>query len=258
MSKFEVKDPVICFWDIETSLMDVRAFSIWKQNIPISAIKRDWNMICACWKILGKKGVKSVSVLDDKERFEKNMHDDYHVVKTIREMLDGVDILVHHYGDVFDLKKFNSRLIYHDLEPLPKILTIDTKKEVSKIAKFTSAKLDWLGSQLVGDVKDKTDFQLWIDCADGDKKAIKYMTKYCKQDVALLEKVYLRLRKYMKGHPNIADVNTPNCPKCNSDDTIRHKNRLMASGIQKEQRQCKNCGSYFTLKGIEAQPKSRM
>lgn len=255
---YNVKSPVIAIWDIETSLMDVQTFSIWNQNIPISAIKRDWNIICVCWKILGRKGVKSVSVLDDPDRFAKDIHDDYFVVKSIREMLDGVDILVHHYGDAFDLKKLNARIIHHDLPPLPKILTIDTKKEASKIAKFTSNKLDWLGKTLIGDQKDKTDFDLWLKCAEGDIKAIKYMTKYCKQDVSLLEEVYLRLRKYMKSHPNLAEIGTCNCPRCGADDTIRHKNRLMASGIQKEQRQCKSCGGYFTVNSSLGSPKSRV
>ena len=255
---YNIKNPVICSWDIETSLMDVLTFGMWKQNIATNAILRDWNIICVSWKILGKKKVHSCSVLGDKDRFKKNPHDDYHVVKTVRDMLDGVDILIHHYGDAFDLKKFNSRVIYHGLPPLKKLLTIDTLKETKKIASFTSNKLDWLGKQLVGDSKDKTNFQLWIDCAAGDKKAIKYMAKYCNQDVALLEKVYLKLLPYMKSHPNIADIHTHNCPKCNSAETTRHKNRMMASGLQKEQRQCNNCGSYFTLQGVIGSPKSRM
>ena len=256
--EYAVKEPKILIWDIETSLMEYMGFSIWNQNIPISAIKRDWNIICVCYKLLGKKGVKSVSVLDDPDRFAKDIHDDYHVVKTMWEILQGVDILVHHYGDVFDLKKFNSRVIYHGLPPLKTLLTVDTKKEISKVAKFSSGKLDWLGMQLIGDHKDKTDYQLWIDCQAGDVKAIKYMTKYCKKDVSLLEDVYIKLRPYFKGHPNVAEVGTHNCPKCNSANTIKHKNRLMASGIQKYQRQCNNCGSYFTLKGTVGSPISRM
>lgn len=251
--------PSILVWDIETSLMKTATFGIWNQNININAIIDDWYIICICWKKLGKKKVHSVSLLDDKDRFNKDITDDYHVVKTMRDVLQDVDILVAHNGDAFDLKKFNSRLIFHDLEPLPKILTVDTLKEARKIAKFTSNKLDYLAKLFGANGKLPTNINLWLECMRGDIKAIKYMTKYCKADVSELEMVYLRLRKYMKSHPNMSDIDEIGCPKCGSNNKKKHQLKMNASGIRRRQWQCKDCGSYFSSKLSEkGKPMSKL
>jgi transposase-like protein len=85
------------------------------------------------------------------------------------------------------------------------------------------------------------------------------MTKYCKQDVSLLEKVYLRLRKYMKSHPNMSDVDECNCPRCGSDNKKKHQLKMTAGGIRRRQWQCKDCGGYFSsLKAEKAKPLSKL
>ena len=77
---------------------------------------------------IGSKSVKSVSLLDDPKRFKKDRTDDYHVVKTIRDTLADADMIIHHNGDRFDIRKINARLIYHGLYPLPKLVALDTLK----------------------------------------------------------------------------------------------------------------------------------
>lgn len=230
----------ICVWDIETSPMKTYTWGLFPNNgIPHSAIIEDWHILCIAWKELGKKQVESVSCFDS-----GNKQDDYNVVKKVRKMLEDVDILIHHNGDEFDLKKFNSRLIYHKLPPLPRILTIDTKK-IKKVARFSSHRLDFLAKVFGHAGKIKTDFDLWVDVDRGDVNAMKKMVKYCKQDVRELEKVYLDLRPYMTNHPVISDPHTRNCPCCNSSDIAKHKVRTSATGIKRQQYQCNNCGRYF-------------
>jgi predicted RNA-binding Zn-ribbon protein involved in translation (DUF1610 family) len=237
------------FWDIETSLMKVGLFSLYgSKYISHDYILQDWNIICACWKFEGSSRVYSAAVTDDEKRFNINSQDDYYVVKKLRDVLENVDILVAHNGDAFDLKKFNARLIYHRLAPLPNILTVDTLKQARKVAKFSSNRLDYLGKHL--GLKGKLDHEsgLWQKALEGDKKSIKAMVKYNKRDVILLEDVYKVLLPYMKGHPNIADIYSLNCPKCNSSDIIKHKTRKSASGLLRDQYQCKSCGGYFTTR----------
>lgn len=242
-------------WDIETSLMSFTGHTLWPKFIPHYAIEQDWTIICACWKVLGQKKVYSVSTLDDPKYGKKpekvDVYDDYHVVKTLREMLEDVDILIGHNGDKFDLKKFNARLIYHKLPPLPNIVTIDTLKQARKIAKFSSNRLDYIGKYFGVDGKLEHSSGLWERSREGDPKAVKDMVKYNKRDVTLLEDVYLHMRPYMKGHPNIASVDTNNCPKCNSANIHKHKVRITASGIHKQQFQCQDCGGYFTARFSE-------
>lgn len=237
-----MSDLKIVSWDIETSLMQNGSFGLFNQNINYKHIIKDWVILCACWKELGKKKVHSVSIGD-----EGDFNDDYNVVKTLRDYLEDVDILIAHNGDKFDLKKFNARLIYHKLPPLPKIVTIDTLKQARNCAKFSSNRLDYLGEFLGVGGKMYNTQGLWIDILlNNSENSLKQMVKYCKRDVVLLEDVYLALRPYMKSHPNIAEGGSLNCPKCNSKYYTKHKTRITAQGIKKQQYQCKGCGSYFT------------
>ena len=101
-----------------------------------------------------------------------------------REIPVTADDLFHHNGNDFDLKKYNSRLIYHSHGPLPPILCIDRLKEARKIAKFSSNILDYLGTHLVLRAKIETGSQeLWDIIWDGNPKALKITIKYCEQDV---------------------------------------------------------------------------
>jgi DNA polymerase elongation subunit (family B) len=247
----------IILWDIETSLMKVNMFQMqrkYKSYIPYQNIEEHWHMLCASWKELGVNGVNSVSLIDDVARYKKDRKDDYHVVKTVADAIRDVDIIIAHNGDKFDLKNLNQRLIFHRLPPLPKIITIDTLKQARSIADFPSNSLNDLGHFLgVGKKVKHSGFDLWLDCLRGDEKAMEKMDKYCQGDVKLLEKIYLVLRPYMKNHPNVADVETHNCPKCNSGKMIKHKVRILASGLRKRQFQCTDCGTYHTPKRAESE-----
>lgn len=240
------KKLVTCLWDIETNMNIVGSFSLYPESINYENILQEWYIITGCWKFLGESKIYSTSVLDDNKRFKKDHTDDYYVVKTLRDMLEGVDILIHHFGDKFDIKKLNSRLIFHKLKPLPKILTVDTVKEVRKIAAFNSNKLDYLGIHLNGEGKIQTEKGLWLKVLMGDQKAIKDMVTYCKGDVKRLEDLYLRLLPYMKSHPNVATPDTCNCPKCNSNKTAKDGIRMRATGIRCQTYRCNDCGANFS------------
>ncbi len=239
----------IVLWDIETRPIEVYTWGLtqYQKRLPHTNIITDWHVLCAAWKDLGSKKVNSVTCFDSGKK-----DDDYNVIKTLRDEFDDVDILIHHYGDKFDLPKFNARLIYHRLPPLPRILTIDTKLLIDKIAQFTSHKLDYLSVIFGFKGKIQTDFDLWIRTIKGPlaerEKAMAEMEKYCKKDVEELENVYTVLRPYLIGHPVIASPFTNNCPKCDSPDVIAHKTRASAQGIYRQQFQCKSCGGYFTTR----------
>lgn len=236
----------ICVWDVETNMNIVGSFTLYPESINYENILQEWYIITGCWKFLGQSKIHSISVLDDAKRFTKNHTDDYHVVKALRDMLEDVDVLIHHNGDKFDLKKLNARLIYHKLPPLPKILTVDTLKEVRKIAAFNCNRLDYLCKHLSGQGKIETEKGLWLKVLSGDQKATKNMITYCKGDVERLEELYLRLRPYMKSHPNVATPETCNCPKCNSNKTKKNGLKIRQTGYRYQQYQCQNCGCNFS------------
>lgn len=240
-----MSDIRICVWDIETNFNIVGSFSLYPESINYENILQEWYIICGCWKFLNESETYSVSVVDDPKRFKKDHTDDFHVIKTLRDMLEDVDVLVHHFGDRFDIKKLNARIIYHDLPPLPKLLTVDTVKEVKKIAAFNSNKLDYLSKHLNGEGKIQTERGLWLKVLKGDPKAVQDMVDYCVVDVKRLEELYLRLLPYMKSHPIISTPDTCNCPKCNSEKTIKDGIRLRASGARYQTYKCKDCGANF-------------
>ncbi len=239
------KKPVILFWDLETSLIVATTFSLYPDRLPHDGIIQDWFIVSGAWKKQGEKKVTAVSINDFKQAAPD---DDYGVVKKLREVLDNVDILVHHNGDRFDMKKFTARLIYHNLPPLPKFQTIDTLKEIKKVAAFTSNRLDYLGHHLIGQGKSHTSPNLWMRVLRGDKEAVNEMVKYNKVDVVRLEQVYDRIRPYIKNHPHIGALKgedkNHSCKACGSTELKKNGTRLTAAGIKRQEWQCTSCGSY--------------
>ena len=92
---------------------------------------------------------------------------------------------------------------------------------------------------------EHTGFDMWKDCIDGDKKAWNMMERYNKQDVVLLEKVYLHLRPWIRNHPNLNIYSQEpfKCPNC--DSTNVQKRGFLYNITSKRQRYCCNkCGAW--------------
>lgn len=238
-------------WDLETSLMRVGTFTLYPESIAHQNIIDDWYIISAAWKKLHSGRIHAVSGLDNPARFKKDVRDDYHIVKTLRDMLEDVDIIIGHNQNKFDIKKYQARLIYHGLKPLPKLIhSVDTLKEVKRIAAFTSNRLDYLTKHLCGQGKMETGSGLWLRAMLGDRKAIEKMVRYNKVDVKRLEELYLRLLPYMKSHPHVGAMSGENkkttCPHCGSANMYVSKTRYSATGDVRIQRQCNECFAYST------------
>lgn len=242
--------PKVILFDIETSLMINYTFTLWPDNIGTNNIHQDWFVISACWKELGKKKVHSISINDFKR---KSATDDSVVVKTLRDALSEADIVIGHNSDKFDIKKLNTRLMVNRLQPLEKVIQIDTLKEIKKIASFSSNRLDYLCQVLLGVGKAKTSEGLWVRATNGDKASVNEMVKYNKVDVVRLEELYLIMKPYMKSHPHVGAMQDKDrhttCPSCggNSFDKSHDKIRYTAAGVKKLQRQCADCHKYSTF-----------
>lgn len=233
---------IICF-DVETQPMIVHTWGLYPKYISHDNVIQDWALISACWKEVGKDRVHSAAI--------KEVGDDYEVVSKLRDALAEADIIVSHNGDKFDIKKLNARIIYHGLPPLPKVPSVDTLKEVKKIAAFSSNRLDYLGKFLLGQGKIHVDYSLWLEVMKGSKKAVREMVEYNKVDVIRLEELYLRLRPYMKTHPHLGVLDgldrNISCPNCGSDHVKKNGIRVTAAGLKKQEIQCMACGSYHRV-----------
>jgi hypothetical protein len=234
-------------YDIETSPLIAATFGLWEQNIPHTNIIQDTFIICAAWQWHGKKRVESVSVLDDPKRFKKDHTDDYHVVKTLHGLIQQADVIVGHYANSFDWKRFMARVVYHKLPPLNIPVMIDTVKEVKRFS-FTSNKLDYLGAHLGVERKLAKDTGLWLGAARGEADKIKKMVVYNRGDLPPLAGLYDRLRPYMTNHPNHnLFTNGHCCRNCGSESFQKRGYRRTAVSVF-QRYQCNDCHAWFESK----------
>jgi uncharacterized protein YprB with RNaseH-like and TPR domain len=242
-----MSEPKVIIFDVETAPMVTATFSLYPENIGHNNIIEDWFMICAAWKELGKKKVESIAI--------KKKGKDKDVVSVLRDALADADILIAHNGAKFDIKKLNTRLIYHRLKPMPKIPMVDTLKEVRKISAHSSNRLDYLGQALGVGKKQETTYGLWLRAMKGDREAIAEMVKYNIQDVILNEKVYNILRPYMDSHPHMGVLSGGDrlsCPKCGSVEVSLNGSRVSVQGIVQQRYQCRECFGFFAMpKGVK-------
>ena len=200
MGKRQAKKKVL-IWDIETS-PNIGFF--WRPGYKVTLthdnILKERAIICICWKWAGERKVHHLTW--DKNQCDKKM------VKEFLKVAKEADELVAHNGDHFDMKWFNTRVLFHELGPVPQWKTVDTLKIARKYFNFNSNRLDYLGKFLFGEGKISTSFNLWYDiCINNCPTAMDKMVKYCKQDVRLLEKVWKELEPYstVKSHVGVAN-----------------------------------------------------
>jgi hypothetical protein len=239
------REPKILLWDLETAHVEAKVWSLFKPMINPGDIINDWFILCGAWKFLGEKRVHTAACT----KKELLARDDKRIVKQIREAVDKADIIVAHNGDAFDTKKLKARIIKHGLKPLSYVKSIDTLKVARKEFKFTSNRLDAIGDFLGVGRKIANMPGLWDKVEAGSMKHMKLMLDYNKQDVNLLEEVYLKLRPHMSNHPNLnvitGEGHNESCKACTSTNTQKYGIRYaVAKKYQKFL--CKNCGHVFS------------
>jgi RNase P subunit RPR2 len=165
----------------------------------------------------------------------------------------------------FDVRKTNARFLLHSFAPPKPYKIIDTLLEARKNFAFVSNKLDHLNSMLDLTRKIKTEYGLWRRCLGMDgadaNKALKEMEKYNRQDIVVLEDLYLALRPWIKGHPNLGlymDIDETMCPNCGSAITSNMKDGSYYTPSGKYTAfRCATCGAIGRSKINELSPKKR-
>ncbi len=229
------------FLDIETSPNIVFSWRIGgKVYLSPDNILQERAIICACWKWEGAKEIGSLSWKDG---------DDKALLQKLASVVAQADEVIGHNLDKFDLPWIRTRAIKHEISIFELVKTIDTYKLAARLFNFNSNRLDYLGEYLEVGKKIKTEYQWWKDVCRGDKKRLKDMVTYCKQDVTLLEKVFHRLMVYA---PDITHAGLlsggvrADCPKCASANTIKRGSRV-TTATKKAIMSCNDCGRNFTV-----------
>lgn len=234
----------ILLFDIETSPNFGAYFQLYREGNIVWTTSH-WYMLSFAYKWLGEKTSKCFA-LPDFKTYQKDKENDKELVLELWKLLDKADIVIAHNGVAFDTKKTNSRFIYHRIPPPSPYQEIDTKLVAKRYFKFDSNKLDDLGDYLkIGRKIQTGGFVLWKSCLDGDLKAWNTMKKYNKQDVQLLESVYLAMRPYMKTHPNRALMGGLKvaCPKCKSL-RIQKRGYIYTRVSVLQRYHCDDCGGW--------------
>lgn len=240
----------VLIYDIETRPNTGYIWGKWEQNVI--EYTEEWSMLCFAYKWLGSSKTHVVA-LPDFEGYDPNVVDDFDLVEKLHDLFDQADVVIAHNGDSFDQKKTHARFVYHNMTPPSPYKQIDTKKVAKRYFNFNSNKLDDLGEHFkVGRKVNTGGFELWKGCMEGDPKAWAKMKKYNKQDVDLLEKVYLRMRPWMVNHPSLAvtDEMFDGCPVCGGTDRQSRGYNYTKTG-RKKRYQCLTCGSWHSDKHTE-------
>lgn len=229
------------FFDIETS-PNIGLFweAGFKKNIDYSNIIQERGIICICYKWEGEKEVFSLQW--DSKQCDKTM------LQKFIEVADVATELVGHNGDRFDLAWIRTRCLFHKIPMFPKYTTIDTLKVARSKFRFNSNRLNYIADFLGIGQKIKTEYSLWKDILlKKDKIAMEKMIKYCKKDVSLLEKVFKALQTHIEPKTHYGVIfgeDRGSCPECGSDDLIRSKKTVTATGLIRIQYRCKTCGKF--------------
>lgn len=206
----------ILLLDTENAPNYAVTWGIHEQRLRYADIEQEWFFLSAQWQFMDENKVSYVSILNDVKRFIKDHTNDYIVVKKIHDLLQSCDVVVGHNIKRHDLAKFEAKMIEHDLPPIDMPYIVDTLTWARKFG-FTSRKLGDLCSKL--GLVSKLDHEPGIFklAGRGDVKSIRKIVRYGIGDIPTLKALYLRLRPYIKNHPNHNKFkNYPCCPSCGS------------------------------------------
>ena len=244
-------DPRVLFWDIESS--PALGYVWQKYQTDVLSFETDWYLLSIAWSWLGEDKV-SVKGLCDFDRYASEPENDIELAALAHRLFCEADIVVAHNGIAFDTRKAQARMIYHGFDPPTPFKEVDTLKIARRHFAFTSNRLgdvcNFLG---IGTKLETGGFQTWHGCLKGDERAWAKMKKYNRNDVVILEKLYLKLLPWMVRHPNMASLaDRPEaCPKCGVEGTMQARGDYITALSRRKRFQCTGCGGWSSGRAIE-------
>ena len=223
--------------DIETAPNLAYVWGIWKQNINPEWIAANGYVLCWTAKWYGEDDIYF-------HRLRKGKP--ISLLNPIHRLLDEADAVIHYNGTSFDIPTLNKEFISHGMNPPSPYKEIDLLLTMRDRFRFPSNKLDYIAQTLkIGSKIRHAGPQLWLDCMADKAEAWKDMEAYNRQDVLLLEKLYEKLKPWIKRHPNVAAHDEVKaCPTCGSEK-IQRRGSMIASQLKYIRYQCQECSTWF-------------
>jgi len=228
--------------DVETSPNMAYVWRFYKENVGAKQVLENGQMLSYAAKWLDKGKIYYEDVSNQTE---------LDMMRSLFELLDEADIVVAHNGDKFDLPHIQGRGLVLGLKPPAPYKTIDTVKVARYEFNFPSNSLEYLAKVL--GLKNQKDghkkfpgFELWLGVMAGNKEAWKEMKDYNIIDILVLEELYLRMRPYMKRHPNVGvfdEQPVPVCPNCGTAN-IQYRGYAHTNISKYRRFVCNDCGTW--------------
>lgn len=228
----------ILLLDIETAPNLAHVWGLWDQNIGLPQLLESGYILCWAAKWYGEDEVLFSSL-------EK--HSNVKMLHKMWKLLNEADAVVHYNGKRFDIPWLNAEFVKIGMLPPAPYKQIDLLQTVKFQFKFPSNKLEYVVKALgVGEKFKNSGHELWIGCMANQPQAWAEMEHYNKQDVLILESLYVKLIPWIKGHANhslLCDGSVAVCPSCGGNHLQkRGLTHTLSSTYQRYQ--CTDCGTW--------------
>jgi hypothetical protein len=226
----------VLYIDIETYPARSYHWGMHKQNIGVKQVIEADQVCCFAAKWRGKRTMY----------FHSEWVDGYRgMVEAAHSLLDEADVVAHWNGKRFDVPHLNRAFSECDITPPSPFKQLDLMLLGKRRFRFLSNKLAHVSQQLGFAGKLDTDFQLWLDCMNGDPAGYRKMERYNRRDTRLLEQIHTKWLPWIDGDVNANLFSAGGCcASCESMDVIRNGHAYTTLG--KYQRYlCKRCGLHM-------------
>ena len=218
-----MNEPKILFYDIESA--------------GVNALKADLGFVIVFgYKWNYEKRAHSLTI--DQSSLKK--FDDRHLLREASILITAADLVVTHFGSVFDRRFLAGRLLIHNLSPIPFTKMRDTCMVARSVANYSSNRLKHLARILnLRHQKLENGWpDAWFKVMQGDMRALAGLAHYCEGDVLALEDLYNRLRPFDNAHPRINDDRTA-CPVCGGQ--VEYRGFAYAESLKYRRFVCQKC-----------------
>jgi DNA-directed RNA polymerase subunit RPC12/RpoP len=228
----------ILLLDIETAPNLAYVWGIWEQNVGLNQLVESDYILCWAAKWLGEDEIHFAS------RQELSSQE---MMLPLHSLLETADVVVHYNGKRFDIPWINREFILNQMSPPSPYKQVDLLETVKRQFKFPSNKLEYVTKALnVGEKVKHIGFDLWVGCIKNNPESWEQIQTYNIGDITVLEKLYIRLLPWIKGHANHSLHNKGElvCPHCGGNHyQKRGFAHTLASVYQRYQ--CSDCGTWF-------------
>lgn len=208
--------PNILLFDVESAPMEVYVWQLSKNDwIHPQNVIKEWSILSWSAKWLFDSEIMGGVVSTE----EAENRSDASIINSIWDLMDEADMVIAHNAAAFDVRKLNLRFLANELPPPKPYQVVDTLKVSRRYFAASSHKLDYLAELLNISGKGEHNWDMWKRAVTGDEQALADMLEYNQQDVLALEELYVKLRPWIKSHPNMGlymDTDKTVCPNCGS------------------------------------------